>query len=220
MIRYVLACGRGHTFEAWFRDGAGFAEQVEAKQVACPICGSEEVEKAPMAPNVVAPNASAGNGRDEKAAEPADRGNGDSKPEAQPLTDVDRVATAVRVRLEALGPHREAVSRGLAFLALPHNAALGTRCLYRTVDAIWYAAGDTATDYNFYTKRLLLAGVYTSTLLFWLNDRSEGYAQTWAFLDRRIGEVMRIGGTLGRTVGSLLDLPDRLLARRAAGLRR
>jgi ubiquinone biosynthesis protein COQ9 len=121
----------------------------------------------------------------------------------------------VRARLEQLAPHREAVRRALSYLALPQNAALGAKCLYRTVDAIWYAAGDTATDYNFYTKRLLLAGVYSSTVLFWLNDKSEGYAETWAFLDRRIAEVVKLGGALGRTVGGLLDLPDRILRGRA-----
>ena len=132
-----------------------------------------------------------------------------------------RVAAGVRIRLEALGAHREALRRGLSFLALPHNTALGLKCLYRTVDAIWYAAGDTSTDYNFYTKRLLLAGVYSSTLVFWLNDKSEGSAETWAFLDRRIDEVLKIGGRLGRTLGGLLNLPDRILrARRARPIRR
>ena len=132
-----------------------------------------------------------------------------------------RIATAVRARLELLAPHREAVRRGLSFLALPKNAALGVECLYRSVDAIWHAVGDTSTDYNFYTKRLLLAGVYSATLLFWLNDESEGCSETWAFLDRRLAEVIKIGGGLGRAVGGLLDLPDRLLrARPGAGLRR
>lgn len=121
-----------------------------------------------------------------------------------------RIATAVRTRLDLLAPHREAVRRGLVFLALPRNAALGLKCLYRTVDAIWYAAGDTATDYNFYSKRLLLAGVYSTTVLFWLNDSSEGFAATWAFLDRRIAEVLKVGGTLGRTMTRLLDFPDRV----------
>jgi ubiquinone biosynthesis protein COQ9 len=125
-----------------------------------------------------------------------------------------RIATGVRARLELLAPQREAVRRGLSFLALPRNAALGAKCLYRTADAIWHAAGDTSTDYNFYTKRLLLAGVYSATLLFWLNDESEGFAGTWAFLDRRIGEVVKIGGRLGRAVGGLLDLPDRILRAR------
>ncbi len=125
-----------------------------------------------------------------------------------------RVATALRARLELLAPHREAVRRGLGFLALPKHAALGAKCLYRSVDAIWHAAGDTSTDYNFYTKRLLLAGVYTAMLLFWLNDESEDFSATWAFLDRRLAEVIRLGGGLGRAVGGLLDLPDRILRAR------
>ena len=82
-----------------------------------------------------------------------------------------RVAAAVRTRLDILEPHREAARRGLTVLALPQNAALGLRLLYDTVDAIWYAAGDTATDFNFYTKRGLLAGVYAATVLYWINDR-------------------------------------------------
>jgi ubiquinone biosynthesis protein COQ9 len=122
-----------------------------------------------------------------------------------------RIGTAVRVRLGLLAPYREAVRRGLSFLALPRHAALGAKCLFRTADAIWHAAGDTSTDYNFYTKRMLLAGVYSATLLFWLNDESEGFAETWAFLDRRIGEVVKLGGGLGRALGGLLDLPDRIL---------
>ncbi len=127
----------------------------------------------------------------------------------------DRVAQGVRLRLEAIEGHKEAVRRGLAFFALPGNAPRGLRCLHRTVDLIWYAAGDRATDYNYYTKRMLLAGVFSSTVVFWLNDRSEDHAASWAFLDRRIDDVMKVGGRLGKTVGRLLDLPERL----AAGLR-
>lgn len=104
----------------------------------------------------------------------------------------ERVTLGVRIRLEQNVVHREAIRRALAMLALPFNGLLASRLLYRTVDAIWYAAGDTATDFNFYTKRALLAGVYSSTLLFWLNDRSEGFSATWAFLDRRVEDVMRI----------------------------
>jgi len=104
----------------------------------------------------------------------------------------ERVTLGVRIRLEQNTQHREAIRRALAMLAMPFNGLLASKLLYRTVDAIWYAAGDTATDFNFYTKRALLAGVYSSTLLFWLNDRSEGFTATWAFLDRRIEDVMRI----------------------------
>ena len=132
----------------------------------------------------------------------------------------DRIATAVRLRLEQNAEHREAIRRALAFLALPQNGPLALKCLYRTVDAMWYAAGDTSTDYNFYTKRMLLSGVYSSTLLFWLNDDSEGHAETWAFLSRRIDEVLKIGGNLGKGVKALLDLPDRLFRFRPGAARR
>lgn len=123
----------------------------------------------------------------------------------------DRVALAVRTRLEILTPYKEAVRRGLSAFAMPQNSPLGLKCLYRTVDAIWYACGDTSTDYNFYTKRLLLAGVVSSTLVCWLDDTSEGHEDTWAFLDRRIDEVLKVGGRLGKAMKSALDLPERLL---------
>ncbi len=83
-----------------------------------------------------------------------------------------RVALAVRLRLTHLLPQREAMRRALSFLAMPQNAALGARLLYRTVDTVWYAVGDRSTDQSFYTKRALLAGVYAATVLYWLDDRS------------------------------------------------
>jgi ubiquinone biosynthesis protein COQ9 len=129
----------------------------------------------------------------------------------------ERIAAAIRIRLTQQAPHREAVRRALSLEALPRHAPAALAALYRTVDAIWYAAGDTATDWNFYSKRLLLAGVYSSTLLIWLDDRSEGLAATWAFLDRRIDDVMQIQklrGRLDRLVGRLPD-PLGLLRRRA-----
>ncbi len=103
----------------------------------------------------------------------------------------DRIATAIRIRLEQAAPHRDAVSRALAHLSLTAEAGLGARSLWRTVDAIWREAGDTATDYNHYTKRLILSGVYSSTLLVWLQDDSEDFADSFAFLDRRIDNVMQ-----------------------------
>jgi ubiquinone biosynthesis protein COQ9 len=104
----------------------------------------------------------------------------------------DRIRRAVRIRLERHAGPREAVRRGLALLALPFNAGIGLKLLYKTIDCMWYAAGDTATDFNFYTKRATLAGVYSATLLYWLEDRSPGSEATWAFLDRRIDDVMQI----------------------------
>jgi ubiquinone biosynthesis protein COQ9 len=104
----------------------------------------------------------------------------------------DRIKSAVRLRLERHAGEREAARRALALLSLPFNTPLALRLLYKTVDAMWYAAGDTSTDFNFYTKRATLAGVYSSTLLYWLNDRSPGSEATWSFLDRRIDDVMKI----------------------------
>ena len=104
----------------------------------------------------------------------------------------DRIATAIRLRLGELAPDREVVRRTVAFLARPGHGALACRTLYRTVDSIWYCAGDRSTDYNFYTKRALLAAVYSSTLLYWLEDRSENSEESWAFMERRLADVMKI----------------------------
>jgi len=118
----------------------------------------------------------------------------------------ERISTLMRARLAVLEPHREAVRRGLSVLALPQNAALGARLLYYTVDSAWYAAGDRATDWNFYTKRTLLAGVAASTMLYWLDDRSPGGADTLAFLERRLDDAMRIP----RVTAQLREVADRL----------
>jgi ubiquinone biosynthesis protein COQ9 len=101
----------------------------------------------------------------------------------------ERVAHAIRLRLD--GTDREAVRRGMALLALPAYAGEGARAMWQTADAIWTALGDTSQDGNWYTKRALLSGVYGSTVLYWLGDTSEGAAETWAFLDRRIAGVMQ-----------------------------
>ncbi len=122
----------------------------------------------------------------------------------------ERIATAVRIRLEDVVAHREALRRALGLLALPHNAARGAELTWRSVDAIWWAAGDTSTDFNFYTKRGLLTAVYASTLLRFLDDRSEGCAETWGFLDRRIGEVMRVPKLIGEVQARLAKLPNPL----------
>lgn len=101
----------------------------------------------------------------------------------------ERIADAVRTRLRLLAPYREAVRRGLSLLSFPPHAPLGLKLLYDTVDATWYAAGDAATDFSFYTKRAMLAGIYGATMLYWLDDRSDGSAATEAFLERRLRDV-------------------------------
>ena len=103
----------------------------------------------------------------------------------------DRIRSMILYRLDVTTPAREAVRKALAILAMPQNLALGLRTGWRSADLMWRLAGDTATDYNHYTKRLTLSGVYTSTLLAWLDDDSEEFVDTAAFLDRRLGDVMK-----------------------------
>ncbi len=102
----------------------------------------------------------------------------------------DKISAAVRIRLEVAGS-KEAVRRGATLFSLPQYAPDGAKALWSTADAIWTALGDTSDDLNWYTKRTTLAGVYGSTLLMWLGDDSLGSSDTWAFLDRRIGNVMQ-----------------------------
>jgi ubiquinone biosynthesis protein COQ9 len=103
----------------------------------------------------------------------------------------ERIRSLVLARLEAIGPNREALRRALAVLARPRNLALAARLGWRAADLMWRIAGDRATDFNHYSKRAILMAVYGSTSLVWLDDDSEGFADTSAFLNRRIGEVMR-----------------------------
>lgn len=122
----------------------------------------------------------------------------------------DRIVFAVRARIEA-AEDREAVRRGTTLFALPMHAAEGARLIWETSDAIWTALGDTTRDINWYTKRATLAGVYSSTVLYWLGDDSLDNEATWAFLERRIEDVMRIE----RLKAQVRD--NRLLSALAAG---
>ncbi|MGY6634919.1 MAG: COQ9 family protein [Alkalilacustris sp.] len=111
----------------------------------------------------------------------------------------DRVATAIRLRLEAV-EEKDAVRRGATLFALPQHGADGARAIWGTADLIWTALGDTAEDVNWYTKRATLAAVYSSTVLYWLGDTTPNHHATWEFLDRRIDDVMRfekVKGTVG-----------------------
>ena len=103
-----------------------------------------------------------------------------------------RVRTLIDVRLDQAFPHRRAVRRAATVLAYPTNAPVAARCTARTVSAIWEAAGDASTGFGWYSKRAILTCVYTSTLLFWLDDAHD-HTETLAFLDRRLAGVAQIG---------------------------
>ena len=110
----------------------------------------------------------------------------------------DRITLAVRARLEALTMHKDAVRRSFALVPRPSYGGQIPSSIWRSADRFWIKAGDTSTDYNHYTKRLLLSGVIISTTLFWLNDSSEDQAATWTFLNRRIDNVLTVGKQFGR----------------------
>lgn len=114
-----------------------------------------------------------------------------------------RIAAGVRARLDAMSPWREAAREAIAWLAGPRGQRLAGKLVYRTCDRIWRAAGDSSTDFNFYTKRGLLSGVVLATTLYWLQDGSEGNAASWAFLDRRLHDVLALGGRIGRLRGRI-----------------
>jgi ubiquinone biosynthesis protein COQ9 len=119
----------------------------------------------------------------------------------------ERIAAAVKARLAVLAPNKEAARRAAALLSLPMHAALGAKLVYRTVDAMWRAAGDTSTDFNFYTKRGILAGVYGSTAMRWFNDAGEDETATDEFLAARIENVMQFEKFKAKAKDALANFP-------------
>ena len=103
----------------------------------------------------------------------------------------ERIRTLVQFRLDYVTPQQEALARALAIMAMPQNAPQALKLGWHSADLLWRLAGDTATDYNHYTKRTLLSGIYGATLAVLAHDRSEAQADTRAFLERRIDGVMK-----------------------------
>ncbi len=122
----------------------------------------------------------------------------------------DKITWAVRARIEAMAPHKEAAYRASQFLASPVHASEAARHIARTCDRIWRTIGDTSTDFNFYTKRATLSAVYGATVLAWFSDETPDSAETWAFLDRRIEGVMSFEKTKARVRGAMEKLPSPL----------
>jgi ubiquinone biosynthesis protein COQ9 len=108
-----------------------------------------------------------------------------------PMKIRERIRTLVQFRLDAVAGQEEALRRALAIMALPQNVAQATKRGWRSADLMWRLAGDIATDYNHYTKRAILASIYAATVAVFVDDASEGKAETRAFLDRRIDGVMK-----------------------------
>ena len=120
----------------------------------------------------------------------------------------ERIRTLVAFRLEAVTDIDEAVRRAMAIMAMPQNAPRALQIGWRSADIMWRLAGDTATDYNHYTKRTILAGIYSATLAVFVNDDSEGKAKTYEFLDRRIDGVMKFEKAKAKFLNSDRELPS------------
>lgn len=112
-----------------------------------------------------------------------------------------KITALVEARLDALAPHREALRRAVAILAMPQNAPRAAKLGWRSADTMWRLAGDTATDYNHYTKRAMLAGIYAATIAVFLNDESEGQTESRAFLARRIENIMQFEKAKAKLAG-------------------
>lgn len=115
----------------------------------------------------------------------------------------ERISALVRARLDAISGHEESLRRALAVMAMPRNAGRALQLGWHSADLMWRLAGDTATDYNHYTKRTILAAIYAATLAVHVDDESEGKADTLAFLDRRIDGVMRFEKAKARMTSGL-----------------
>lgn len=125
----------------------------------------------------------------------------DALPDVEGLKIRERITEAVWRRILADAPYKEAARRAAGFLALPYRQNLAASLLFETANQMWRWAGDTATDYNYYSKRVILSGVIATTRLAWFNDDSEDFAETRAFLERRIENVMQFEKVKAKTRG-------------------
>jgi len=141
-----------------------------------------------------------------------------------------RIRWLIRHRLEAWTEHREAIRRAAVILALPGNAARAARSTWATADLMWYLAGDESVDFSYYTKRVSLSAVYSATLLHWMSDESEGAAETWTFLDRRLADLGHLPkaiagaktkvGAVTRPLERMVSVAARRMSGRSFGIKR
>ncbi|KAL3132588.1 hypothetical protein ABBQ32_009122 [Trebouxia sp. C0010 RCD-2024] len=126
----------------------------------------------------------------------------------QGLRMTQRVRAGLKLRLQMIAPYIETWAQAISIRSQPRNVSVTIEHLAQITDDVWHAAGDKSTDYNWYTKRGLLAGVYTATELYMLTDYSPGFADTWDVLDRRLKDVMTMGrfvGQMGTSASSLME---------------
>ncbi|MBT4889124.1 MAG: COQ9 family protein [Rhodospirillales bacterium] len=117
-----------------------------------------------------------------------------------------RITAAVKARIMVNAQHRETLRRTLSWYALPLNVPLAVQATLSTVNSMWYAAGDTSTDFNYYSKRGLLTTVYTATVLYWMSDEGDeegNFPETWDFLERRLGDLGTVSKVADKVKGKM-----------------
>ncbi|MEP2736661.1 MAG: COQ9 family protein [Erythrobacter sp.] len=117
----------------------------------------------------------------------------------------ERIRALVAFRLEAIDGLEEALRNARSIMAMPQNARQSMRMGWQSADVMWRLAGDTSTDYNHYTKRAILAGIYAATLAVFVDDDSPDKAKTHEFLDRRIDGVMKFEKAKAKLLGAGAD---------------
>ena len=102
----------------------------------------------------------------------------------------ERIRELCILRLNIMAKEKDLVSKTFLHLLLPHNYKFSSKNLYKTVDQIWFLAGDNSTDFNFYSKRMILASIYTSTMIHFINN--DNMDDTLFLLNKLLRRVSKI----------------------------
>ena len=119
----------------------------------------------------------------------------------------ERVRELIIIRLKIMLKEKKLISKTFLHLFLPVNYKLSTKNLFKTVDQIWFLVGDDSTDFNFYTKRLILSKVYIVTLIHFINNDS--IEETIRILDKQLKKVSKIP-KVKKKFKDLVDLEPRI----------
>jgi len=117
----------------------------------------------------------------------------------------EKIHACIKARLMLCAPYKEAVIRLSSWLAMPQNTEKLTRMTWEISSQVWYTIGDTSSDWNYYSKRTLLAAAYSATVLYWMADEADDdgdYPNTWEFLDRRLNGITQTFGA-GKKLGEM-----------------
>ncbi len=112
----------------------------------------------------------------------------------------ERIIYLIELKFSLYNPIREAIRSLFSYNILPQNLFSAQKALWNICDLIWFLANDKSTDFNYYTKRGLLAYVYSTTMLFWLDDTSPNFEQTKLFIRKQINKVLKVGKTKSEIV--------------------